>query len=897
MKKAATRAGTKTSRARAAGGPQDWRPDHAAVSVASDPATGRVALVRHDAYPYQREWTEADGLQGLFAIAADYLSAANTRLGLPRDWLKDLVQPGNPARVQLRWFHGRNDPRDSYVFRRHAGFHERSRTKPSDPHDRTAVLLAGLCYASTEEKDGLYRFYGRQGLRVIAHVSAPKSSGCASVRITGVSSTLPTWPSKSRSMPLLSLLRHQGVDALVEQIRDGLPRAFGLSDESLIVELGIPLPDAMGRAQQPQLVLAKTASRAKSAAQRDSYALVSRLKVGHGIVFEPVHKRPLFACANADAMVFVQDPVSKNGAAHFTRLRPNRSSLVLDPEREKVALGNLPAGAAPGSVQLVDPDPNNDPDFRVTNSMLVDHPLPEANPKEVPAPVDAHVRTSTFAAANAFHHASALFGHMRAYGFPPVEYFRFAARPVDVRYRSGIRPGAGDGRTVNAQVRWNLRPDATGIGAVQVCFALGDLQSAVGRLPNNLPAAPERSPLGVAADPRWCWHEYGHVLLAAATGDLELGFAHSAGDAIAAILCDPDSQLAFDRSGALANAGPWRGITYPWVLIPRRHDRDVQCGWGWTGAMNRRERYFEVPGLSDKRGYWTEQILSSSLFRLYRAIGGDCERTNGGKQGPAVPARRDAANYTVYLIMRSIQSLGAAAVTPCMQPHDFVDAMRKADTGTEAAPGPGGYVGGTVHKVVQWAFERQGLDGVPAPGSAVIGPEETALVDLHIDDLRAKPDGPYTPVDLHSNRWHAHPNALRLQSPPVAGVRNKIHVRVENRGRQKALGARVDVWVALVKATGAIPDYPDAAWQPVGSMTKDVPGAAGPNPGAAKFGPYVWTPPSGNQAYAVFASATCDADRSNVDPATALPCVTLAGPIRCLDACDNNLGLMVVKTA
>ena len=258
---------------------------------------------------------------------------------------------------------------------------------------------------------------------------------------------------------------------------------------------------------------------------------------------------------------------------------------------------------------------------------------------------------------------------MKAYGLPPAGYFRFAKRPIDVRYRAGIIPGYGDGRTVNAQVRWTVRPNpevpTIPTGEIEIRFALGDLESAVGRLPANLPSAVERSPLGLASDPRWCWHEYCHVLLAAAVGDLEFRFAHSAGDAIAAIVSDPDSELAYDRSGALSNDGPWRGVTFPWVFIPRRHDRRVQDGWGWTGPMNRPEVYFVVPGLSDKRGYWTEQILSSALFRLYRAIGGDSEILGGGGLRKAAKTERGrAADYVVYLIMRAIESLGAASVTP-----------------------------------------------------------------------------------------------------------------------------------------------------------------------------------------------------------------------------------------
>lgn len=34
-------------------------------------------------------------------------------------------------------------------------------------------------------------------------------------------------------------------------------------------------------------------------------------------------------------------------------------------------------------------------------------------------------------------------------------------------------------------------------------------------------------PMGIAADERWLWHEFGHILTLASTGELELRFAHS----------------------------------------------------------------------------------------------------------------------------------------------------------------------------------------------------------------------------------------------------------------------------------------------------------------------------------------------------------------------------------
>ena len=87
-------------------------------------------------------------------------------------------------------------------------------------------------------------------------------------------------------------------------------------------------------------------------------------------------------------------------------------------------------------------------------------------------------------------------------------------------------------------------------------MALADL-STRGRKPWNGTKRSSAEPLGIAADARWIWHEIGHVLLTTSVGDLQFRFAHSPGDALAAIVSDPESELATDAN--------WRGATFPWV--------------------------------------------------------------------------------------------------------------------------------------------------------------------------------------------------------------------------------------------------------------------------------------------------------------------------------------------
>jgi len=78
-------------------------------------------------------------------------------------------------------------------------------------------------------------------------------------------------------------------------------------------------------------------------------------------------------------------------------------------------------------------------------------------------------------------------------------------------------------------------------------------------------------------------------------------------------------------------------VTFPWVdgVIGRRHDRDVTAGWAWGGIF-------------DGGGYYSEQILCTTHFRLYRSIGGDAAE---------FATKQFAVRYVAYLILRAIGSL------------------------------------------------------------------------------------------------------------------------------------------------------------------------------------------------------------------------------------------------
>src|SRR5262249_59022022 len=120
--------------------------------------------------------------------------------------------------------------------------------------------------------------------------------------------------------------------------------------------------------------------------------------------------------------------------------------------------------------------------------------------------------------------------------------FQVARLPLKLFYRSGVRPGPGkDGQTINARVLvegWTVDFEGPTKPAdhpkLQVHLALGNLSTRA-RKPWNHKQRSQAEPLGIAADPRWVWHEIGHVLLMACSGETQFRFCNGPSDALAAI--------------------------------------------------------------------------------------------------------------------------------------------------------------------------------------------------------------------------------------------------------------------------------------------------------------------------------------------------------------------------
>ena len=552
---------------------------------------------------------------------------------------------------------------------------------------------------------------------------------------------------------------------------------------------------------------------------------------------------------------FLNDPVTKTGAF---KLRPDSCADHLDPLRDPVALLDLDHVGG-GRRKL------SGPRVKIRN-----HPAALGNdyepPEQVP-PFAFSARTNEFAAVSAYHHCDSMMRLIKEFGFHLHDTFRDVALPLTVEHRAKMLsgPGARDGRGINAYVTPFLAGKAKPPWNVKMLFGLAD------------GADTWKHPLGLAADVRFVWHEFCHVLILAATGSTEFDFAHSAGDALAAINGDPASKLP----------KTWRGVTFPFVsLALRRHDRDVKEGWGWNGTL------YEIPnptyGRRDPAGYNAEQILSTTLFRLYCAAGGDAVRTNqAGAEEPDLEVRRAAAYYTTYLIVSAIASLGCVKTEPTLQVTQFATALMEADIGTAYLDYEGSRrLGGMLHKVVRWAFEKQGLYQIAPPGRQNTE-GSPPRIDIYVDDGRRGEYG-------HLPGWQARHDVVWVShnadgsggdQTPYPGRLNYVYIILNNRGDQTALGASVDVFAAARDAVD-VWDTVAGRWYPLqgSNTTADV------RPGQkVQFGPFEWTPEAGTRN-SLLVRATAAGDPSNIDAGSNLPCA--AGPVAVADLVrtDNNLG-------
>jgi hypothetical protein len=497
-----------------------------------------------------------------------------------------------------------------------------------------------------------------------------------------------------------------------------------------------------------------------------------------------LYARALISPVNG--LVFPGDPITLTGNAANA---PAANNATLNLVRSSVTLPGLTA-PTPGSNQALTGSYVQISDFELATA---------APPTEAPGTnFDYQARTNNFAAVNAYYHCDRFFRLVENLGFSLSSYFNGTSFPVPVDHRG--RFGSTNGIERNASC------SGDGDGIANVDFELADLTDTA-------------NPMGIAADWRVVLHELGgHGILYDHVGTANFGFAHSAGDSFAVILNDPNTQ-ATDRFE-----------TFPWVsFIGRRHDRTVAAGWGWGGT-------------NDVGGYSSEQILATTMFRVYRSIGGD---------STSLARREFAARCMAYLMLRAVGTL-----TPTSNPSSpaqFLTALLTADAGNWTSEG---IFGGAYGKVFTWSFEKQNLNGGAKPS-----------VDVYIDDGRA---GEYEYLPVHwatTTIWNRrNADGGTGHEEPALGETNYAYVKIKNRGTSVANNVIVKGYHCKPSAGVLWPND----LQPM-TTTQLSAGTLQPNNTEEKtVGPFEWTPVTnawGHDCMLMIVSAT--GDPSNVDNFTA----------------------------
>lgn len=508
--------------------------------------------------------------------------------------------------------------------------------------------------------------------------------------------------------------------------------------------------------------------------------------------------------AGVNALVFTYDPITSTGVLTNTAASSN---AVLNPLRDDVTLVDL-NGPVAGTQSLGG-----------THVVVSDDDAPDVDPPTEPTGTDFdyQARTNDFGAVSAYYHANNLFDLIEDLGFNLATYFDGTAFPVHVDHRASW--GDPGGIEVNAFCSGDAGGD--GIGLVGYCLA--DLTDTA-------------NPLGRAVDKYVHWHEIcGHGILWDHVDSPNFGFAHSAGDGLAALQNDPESQLRELNLVERFRYAPFRPIR--WM------NRDV-AGWAWGGAN---DAAFTA---TDPQGYSAEQILATCHFRIYRSIGGDS--SNLGR-------RWFASRVLTYLILRAVGDL-----TPMTNPANALAWCNRLMATDLLDWTSEGLSGGAYNKVIRWSFEEQGLfqpPGAPTPVTTAGAPPN---VDVYVDDGRGG-EYPYQPVHWNTTSiWNRNAaDGLPGHQPAIEGQTNYAYVKIKNRGMLAAANVTVKGYHSL---PGAGLTWPDdfTAMSPAAGL---VAGSVAANSAAeVTLGPFEWQPNINAYGHdCVLMIASVAGDPSNVD--------------------------------
>ncbi len=395
----------------------------------------------------------------------------------------------------------------------------------------------------------------------------------------------------------------------------------------------------------------------------------------------------------------------------------------------------------------------------------------------------------------------------------------------------------------------------SGLGAAAVGTSSGlPLGVSLSRIV-NLSQNPNLLFLGNGTSYRMLLHEFSHIFLMDRLNSGNFPFAHSFGDSLAAILSDPYSQLPdwpeqiYDRYATF----PWDfSINTQYHNLARRHRRHVagpsatsgtapfyldSGGWYWGGHW-------------DTGGYFSEQILSSTFFDAYRALGWVAVNFSG-------PTFEFASRLMILLIMKTLKNLSPSGTPPYNNTPqlamDFCEDIIAFDKGIQGnfpnsiLYGNTSIPTGGSHKVIRWAFERRGAyhfapqvppytnynpDAFPGPPVDIfiykggITPGEYGVVP----DFWSSPD--------IFNRNQADGSLSTPHQNPAPNATNYVYLKIRSRGQ---------AWPASFVAKlyscgpGGGNVWPND-WNSFSSPAEIVHQVSG-NPAEILIGPFQWTAP------------------------------------------------------
>ena len=351
-------------------------------------------------------------------------------------------------------------------------------------------------------------------------------------------------------------------------------------------------------------------------------------------------------CSCVNGAIMDLDPVTQGTAPSTSFNVDVVTNSQLNPYAVNVALNNLNAPDSNGYQHLRGQYARViDPVLDVNDPMLV-YPFPGNQLTPAPFPpkeqspyiFNYDVRTEKFAAVNSYYHVDRFLSLMVDLGLQlkPSSLSQVAMLPnTDLPIRVDHRAFES---SQNTPIGGGCVGNSSNTIAIGIAFAKMTLAALT-----QTPPPPEPDYYGCASSYRLMLHELCHVILLDHIHTPGfVGFCHSFGDTLAAILNDPYSAYA---PPSTSNK---RFATYEWDNSgvskgsDRRHDRDtlMYSGWYWGGNKD-----------NGSINYNAEQLLSTTFFNAYRALGGDS--TN--------PVRRESVSRMIIAtILRTVRYLVSA---------------------------------------------------------------------------------------------------------------------------------------------------------------------------------------------------------------------------------------------